>query len=922
MDSNIYNLIRSSRTDDDGHYTHISYFGPYSRWNVKNEDLADFWRGYCRIVSEQKGVYPLAERVQDSCPVISRCTLHFDGQDSTEIYSENFILAVVSCYQRALMELFQIEDAGENGPLALTCAVLESDNDSIENGFITCRFTLQFPYCRTSVRDQQRILRPRVIQLLRTENVVSMLEKQPIHDWDTIIGNIVDSQGNIEPWLLYRGIQHQDHKELLLTHIYGQIDHDESDEEPIDYTLSEIFDPTHHSHVTTGLIPQSTFADDHDDVTFWLPMFLSVHFYQRLTLPVKTTESPSRRVTTITPTRPIRISSSVDVSEESDIQIAERLIDMLSRERVEVDHFWIDVGKALYNIHKGAQRGLDMWVRFTERYDNHTGEECETEYPRFSIGNNITLKTLGWYARIDSPEAYNQWHKAWCFPYLEKAVTAIHADVSAALYRIYWLDFVCSSLSSKLWYMFEEHRWKRLDCASNLKKIISGDFLKRFQKLRTETSMKIQESGDANWKASAEVMVKKLGVLIAKLGTQHYKSALVKEAQENFHDEKFSSKVDSSPSYMGVLNGVVEVCTGYACVRDGKPEDFVSKVAPVYWHPEYDRSSPMVRKTMKWIHQIFPDKALAAYAIRLFSSCLFGKNSNKILPVLTGDGDNSKSMLKKAFEATFGPYCVTLPTTILTAKRANSSAPCPELAQSKGAHMAFIQEPDGDDQMRAGTIKELTGGDTFFARFLHDDGGAVVASFVLFLMCNRVPIIPNSDRAVKNRLRILPFMSTWVLHANPSEEEQYKERRFQMDPLFELQIPAMAPALLWILVTTYGEYCTEGLNEPNIVSEYTSDYWAENDPYHQFITEYISPAYLPVPPNIPNVSDEDRERDPNAMLTAREIYSEYLPWFRESYPGQKVPSSAAVKAELINRWGRPTTRGWGGIRMNTTIVEL
>ena len=58
---------------------------------------------------------------------------------------------------------------------------------------------------------------------------------------------------------------------------------------------------------------------------------------------------------------------------------------------------------------------------------------------------------------------------------------------------------------------------------------------------------------------------------------------------------------------------------------------------------------------------------------------------------------------------TGGKRCVTNPTSALTGKRAASGAPQPELAQANHARMAWFQEPDDDDNMRNGTIKEFTG---------------------------------------------------------------------------------------------------------------------------------------------------------------------------------------------------------------------
>ena len=177
--------------------------------------------------------------------------------------------------------------------------------------------------------------------------------------------------------------------------------------------------------------------------------------------------------------------------------------------------------------------------------------------------------------------------------------------------------------------------------------------------------------------------------------------------------------------------------------------------------------------------------------------------------------------------------------------------------------------------------------------------------FKLWLYCNKVPIIPNSDKAVKNRLRILPYLSTWVDDAPESEEEQMKQRKFKKDPLFENLIPSLAPAFLWILIEYFEKYTSEGLDEPKIIKDYTAEYWEENDVYRQFMNEYIQPAYLP----------DSKDLDPNSKLTLPEIYREFSFWFRDSFPSIKVPDRASVKYELAQRLGKITRQGWIGVRM-------
>ena len=84
-------------------------------------------------------------------------------------------------------------------------------------------------------------------------------------------------------------------------------------------------------------------------------------------------------------------------------------------------------------------------------------------------------------------------------------------------------------------------------------------------------------------------------------------------------------------------------------------------------------------------------------------------------------GGNGKSKLIELFELAFGDYCGKMPVTLITQKRAASNACTPELIKNKGKRLVTLQEPDEDEKIHVGAMKELTGGDKIQARGLHKD---------------------------------------------------------------------------------------------------------------------------------------------------------------------------------------------------------
>jgi hypothetical protein len=396
-------------------------------------------------------------------------------------------------------------------------------------------------------------------------------------------------------------------------------------------------------------------------------------------------------------------------------------------------------------------------------------------------------------------------------------------------------------------------------------------------------------------------------------------------SHKDFIDNKYSSfdrrDIKESPQSsieVEKLKPITQPKKKYRAIfRPGRPEDFISRCSQVEFKQNgrtYFGEHPLVRELCDWLNKVFPDEELREYFLKFCASLLKGRNSDKIFPIFTGrDGNNSKSMIIKLLEAVFGSYCIKFPTSLFTGKRAQSSGPSPEIARAKSCRVAVAQEPGPNEQLQGGPIKEYTGGDSFFARMLHQNGGDVTPLFKVIFMCNSVPTVANPDRAVATRMKLFPFFSRWVPDAPASINEQWRTRTFQMDPFFEERIPSLAGPFMWLLTQYFPLYGEEGLGViPQIVDEYTKKYWSDKDPYLNFIKESIAEAYIP----------GTQTQDESKFITMTNMYASFKRWWRYNFPNEKVPDLIAVKDELQDsrRLGviKAGARGWHGIQIIET----
>lgn len=911
MNGNKIRDIFAEFQTDDKEYTHECTVDQKIKWNIKAENKEKFWIDYFKLLEQNSDDLCVAEKKAEYMPVIANLKLCFDIEEemSWEPYNDSFLYYLVYAYQQALGAKFQVEDGGAEK----IAVVLESDMTRQEDNGVsidTVNVRIQFPYAKVS-DDGQQLIRAEAIKNIRKLNIISKINKEPIGDWEKIISDKVGK----EPLTMYGSLQKGGSDVLKIAHICGEVNPDDMMDENGDSfctkQLEDVFYVEYHKDIMNGLVKVDTLESF--ELTDLLPMFLSVDYCQNILL--KKTDSKKTPIATSTKKTAMEILKSKSYDEEQiseDMNSAEKFLMMISDDRIRTEGFWLEIGRALYTTSVGKKNGLDCWIRYSERAsDGHAKNTlfmtkygsvkntCTDLYNTFR-NNKITIRTLAWYAREDSPHYYASWHNDWISSSMAGALTCTHSDVAKCLYRCNWLEFAYYSKESDGWYQFSNHRWIRTHQCISLKKIISSSFLHRFEVLRASLAIEIAESNDNGMKDSAETSNKKINVLINNLKNTSFKESITRECKEHFCNDNLVPWLDSDLCTTGVVNGVLEVIGVHVIFRNGKPEDYISMCAGTSYQTEYTWDNPLVIKAMKWLSQIFVDEELIIHNYKFMSSFLMGGNKDKLFPMLSGDGDNSKSMFVKQLELVLGPYSIKIPVNIFTDKSNRSSGPTPEMARAKNARAAFVDEPEDDVPMNKGIIKRYTGGDSFFARLCNKDGGDIVATFILILICNKPPVIPKADRATKNRTRIFPYLSNWVTDAPETEEEQFKRRKFKMDKNFDKQLPIMAPAFLWLMVQYFPQYATEGLEDPKVVTEYTQNYWKDNDIYAQFSNDVIK------------ITDPQYTK-----VSLGEVYTAFKSWFKEAFPGlNNIPERQSAKKEFISMWGPLRGVYWYGISIS------
>ena len=826
MDQTLSQLLEE--ISEKGVATHTT---PNKKWCIKKEPER-FWKTYCDLV-EQGAELHMAEIATPIMPLIQ--DFHFKFVDET--YDTDFISTLCTLYQNLLVKNYHIPD-----DYVLLVVVLESTKTWIEDGHTCIQLRIQFP----NARVDNQLIRQEMIPLLKKNNIKSKIGEH-VGDWESMMTSPKEVT-------LYGSGAIPLHE----IHIWEKIE--------VEVDITDAFNPKHHQDKIPVKVTE-----------FWIPYFLSIK-YGRVNLQLK---------------EKMEVKNFTKHDDEN-LDMALTLIAMISPSRFRQESSWLDIGKALYDV--DTEKGLQVWIKTTQEaigkvlpewLEGDLTTACQYRYDTFGQ-SYITIKTLGFYAKMDSRKEYDAWHKQWCVDAMDIALSTIDTDVCKALYRMYWLDFIYDN-ENKMWYEFQVYGWCKNAKGFHLSKAISCQFRKKFEEMRVKLSND-SINADNNTKNNIELTIKKLTVLVGKLGTKPLKKRIMEEAEEFFGNEKLSIYMNKNYYLTGVTNGVLEIIGKDVIFRAAKPEDYISMCANVPLNPQLHWKHPLVKKCMNYLKKVFPDDELLHFFLKFASSFLKGRNSDKIFAIFSGCGNNSKSILIKLIMETFGVYSIKMPVTILSEKTANSGNASPQTARAANVKAVFLDEPEDDISLNKGAIKRWTGGDKFFSRKLNHDGGDIEMSFKLILCTNGIPPV-RGDEATKSRLLVFPFLSRWVVGAPAGAKNV-----FELNKNFESELPMLAPAFLWICTQYYVKYETEGLVPPEIVLEHTKQYWEDNDQLGMFISECI-------------------KDDETSSVTLTKFYTEFRNWFKLAYPNMPSPPRNVVKDELTKRWGKISRNGWQGISL-------
>jgi P4 family phage/plasmid primase-like protien len=772
-------------------HTNTSMGNPKGAFNIPDNEYDEFLTLYQKSLFDGNKL-ALIEKHKGYGPILIDLDFRHDlDEENKRIFTKEYIKKILKLYYDNIKNIFILDEQTQ-----LIAFVFERDGPYVLNGVKRDGVHIMFPYIITEP-NAQYYLREQVLKDMTDTPDITESLKLKNNLYDVVDRAVIEKNG----WFLI-GSTKPNRGAYNLAHIYDK-DLNNMDNSDIDYegfdNLAGFFSIRRHSSENIKL---------------------QEHCKEQI---LKISQKKIRKK---------KIKKIYSIHNYNVERISE-LVNIMSTERANDYHTWMEVGWALHNINPDDIEILNIWIDFSKKSKKYKEGECENRWDKFK-NDGYSLASVYYWAKMDNKTEWEKILRKDIQYYISESENSTNYDVAKVLHVMFEHQFVCTQIKGKIWYEFNNNRWIQTENGISLRQRISGNepgfLLYEFMQYIDKINHQVTE-GDLTEEESEELMEKqkKYFDIMIRLKCTKFKEDIMRECIDLFYNPKFEEKLDENPYLIGFENGIFDLRNHE--FRDGKPDDYVTMSTGLNYVPLSDNSDHLedIKLFMK---QIQPIEEVRDYLLTELSTCLEGVNEKEKFRIWTGTGGNGKSKLIEIFLKAFGEYCIKFPITLLTGKRAKSNAATPEVVTSKGKRFAYLEEPNEGERINCGLMKEFTGGDKIKGRGLYQSFVEFKPQFKMFLLCNELPEVPGNDNGVWRRMEVIGFESNFV--DNPVESHEYKK-----DGRLSEKINTWGENFMSLLLEYHEKNSKNRMDTPDEVLKYTKEYKETSDAQMMFFTEYV-----------------------------------------------------------------------------------
>jgi phage/plasmid-associated DNA primase len=328
-------------------------------------------------------------------------------------------------------------------------------------------------------------------------------------------------------------------------------------------------------------------------------------------------------------------------------------------------------------------------------------------------------------------------------------------------------------------------------------------------------------------------MQKYITEVIEKLGTTKNKQNIMIECRDKFYKPDFVDNLDMNTKLVCFTNGVFDFET--LLFRDGKPNDMCSMCTNIPMIPLTPEEMLYMDDVNERIFYNPLGKSVGNYFKLIVAKALAG-DKQKIISYCIGISNSGKSTITVVCSSAFGDYVGSF--------NAESLA-CKKTGQDEGQLMRWllllqkkrlIFSNEGSGGQDGNIIKKITGGDPLVARLHCKNEQTFYFNGLPISFANDFPKIKPFDKAVANRIRVVPFDKEFV--DVPTNEFQLK--KINEDVLKEeMNTELFKRVFVGLIIKAYIEYVynEKKMVEPDEVVRAIEE-WTEGEG-NNFIPKFL-----------------------------------------------------------------------------------
>ena len=421
-----------------------------------------------------------------------------------------------------------------------------------------------------------------------------------------------------------------------------------------------------------------------------------------------------------------------------------------------------------------------------------------------------------------------------------------HNDIGIArLFYDLHSDKICYVVEAKTWYTYTGKRWIKDDGGLYVMERCK-DFVQAFVKYA-----KSREDGNEK----NEDFIK----YAASFHTRRKREGLLSDARSVC--PKSLADFDCDKMLLNCQNGTFSLKD--FSLKSHRAEDYITKIS----RAKYDHTAVCPRWEQFVDEVMCSDTATAVFLQKAFGYALTGDTSLECFFILYGNTTrNGKTTLSETVAHIMGDYARTIQPQTLSRRPSDGSAASPDIARLKGARLVNMPEPEKGLELNIALVKQLTGGDTYTGRFLHENPVEFTPEFKIFVNTNHLPRTSDDTVFTSGRVKLIPFDR----HFTPEEQDNGLKSLFRKNE-------NKSGILNW-LINGYRLMLEVGLDVPQRVADAIAEYRAEADIIGTFISEYT------------------KEHD-GGRLSTSELYKYYSSWAKDNgyYPLSNRPFVADLR---------------------------